>query len=94
MADAWAEFGGLHEAMAEAGKVTSGDIFGTREYLKNNYLYRMGAAVLGIYGNSKQEAMYPLYAVDERKQKLDGANSIRLALRTRANCRPSTRSGR
>ena len=39
--------------------MTSGDVFGTRQYLKNNYLYRMGAAVLGIYGNSKQEAMYP-----------------------------------
>ena len=46
------------------GKVTSGDLFGTREYLKNNYLYRMAAAVLGIYGNSKAEAMYPLYTVD------------------------------
>jgi hypothetical protein len=54
--------------------VTSGDIFGTREYLKNNYLYRMAAAVLGIYGNSKQEAMYPMYLVDEAKQKLDGAH--------------------
>jgi hypothetical protein len=34
----------------------------------------MGAAVLGIYGNSKQEAMYPVYYVDATKQKLDGAN--------------------
>jgi hypothetical protein len=61
--------------------VTSGDVFGTREYLKNNYLYRMTAAVLGIYGNSKQEAMYPAYYVDEAKQKLDGANrySLRFA---------------
>jgi hypothetical protein len=28
--------------------VTSGDVFGTREYLKNNYLYRMGAAARAI----------------------------------------------
>jgi hypothetical protein len=54
--------------------VTAGDVFGTRQYLKNNYLYRMIAAVLGIYGNSKQEAMYPAYYVDSTKQKLDGAN--------------------
>ena len=54
--------------------MTSGDLFGTREYLKNNYLYRMAGAVLGIYGNSKQEAMYPVYAVDADGQKLDGAN--------------------
>jgi len=73
VADAWADFGELEKQFA-AGKVTSGDVFGTREYLKNNYLYRMAAAVLGIYGNSKQEAMYPFYAVDEAKQKLTGAN--------------------
>src|SRR5437870_1954216 len=73
MGDAWAAFGGLEKEFA-AGKVTSGDVFGTREFLKNNYLYRMGAAVLGIYGNSKLEAMYPMYLVDAAKQKLDGAN--------------------
>ena len=72
VADAWADFGELEKQFA-AGKVTSGDVFGTREYLKNNYLYRMAAAVLGIYGNSKQEAMYPFYAEDEAKQKLTGA---------------------
>jgi hypothetical protein len=54
--------------------VTSGDVFGTREYLKNNYLYRMGAAVMGIYGNAKLEAMYPVYGVDFDGKKLDGAN--------------------
>ena len=73
MGDAWAAFTGLEKEFA-AGKVTSGDVFGTREFLKNNYLYRMGAAVLGIYGNSKLEAMYPMYLVDAAKQKLDGAN--------------------
>jgi hypothetical protein len=77
MADAWAAFTGLEKEFA-AGKVTSGDVFGTREYLKNNYLYRMAAAVLGIYGNSKQEAMYPAYYVDEARQKLDGANRYTL----------------
>jgi hypothetical protein len=29
-------------------------------------------AVNGIYGNSKQEAMYPIYAIDSDGQKLDG----------------------
>lgn len=77
MADAWVAFGGLEKQVA-AGKVTSGDIFGTREFLKNNYLYRMGAAVLGIYGNAKQEAMYPGYFVDEAKQPLNGANRYTL----------------
>ena len=63
MADAWADFNS-QLALFNQGKITSGDVFGTRAYLKNNYSYRMAAAVLGIYGNSKQEAMYPLYGVD------------------------------
>jgi hypothetical protein len=73
MADAWVDFENLRKQI-DAGEVTSGDLFGTRAYLKNNYLYRMAGAVLGIGGNSKQEAMYPVYAVDEAGQKLDGAN--------------------
>jgi hypothetical protein len=73
MADAWVDLENLKKKI-DAGEVTSGDLFGTREYLKNNYLYRMAAAVLGIYGNSKQEAMYPVYAIDAANQKLDGAN--------------------
>jgi hypothetical protein len=77
MAEAWAEFGGLEKEVA-SGKVSPGDVFGTREFLKNNYLYRMGAAVLGIYGNSKQEAMYPPYYVDGAKEKLTGANRYTL----------------
>jgi hypothetical protein len=78
MADAWVAFAGLKKQFEE-GKLNSGDVFGTRTYLKGNYLYRMGAAVLGIYGNSKQEALYPAYYVDAAKQKLDGTN--RYALR-------------
>jgi hypothetical protein len=77
IADAWVDFNGILKQFNE-GKVSSGDVFGTREYLKNNYLYRMAAAVLGIYGNSKQEAMYPLYGVDSGSQKLTGANKYTL----------------
>ena len=73
MSDAWADHAKLQKRI-DAKEVTSGDTFGTREFLKNNYLYRMTAAVLGIYGNSKQEAMYPIYSVDADGQKLDGAN--------------------
>lgn len=72
--------------------MTAGDVFGTA-YLKGNYLYRMAAAVLGIYGNSKQEAMYPVYYVDATKQKLDGANRYSLRFAT-GPCHLSTRSGR
>ncbi|ATU91203.1 DUF1254 domain-containing protein [Phyllobacterium zundukense] len=78
MADAWAELANLEKQKIDTGEVTSGDVFGTREYLKNNYLYRMAGAVLGIGGNSKQEAMYPVYAVDAEGKKLDGANQYAL----------------
>jgi hypothetical protein len=76
--DAWKEVEELQKTSIATGKVTSGDIFGTREYLKNNYLYRMTAAIMGIYGNSKLEAMYPIYTVDATGQKLDGANRYSL----------------
>ena len=74
MADAWAEYTTFKQQKMDTGQVASGDIFGTREFLKNNYQYRMAAAILGIYGNSKQEAMYPMYLVDAAGNKLDGAN--------------------
>jgi hypothetical protein len=77
MADAWAEFKDLFGRINK-GEVTSGDVFGTREYLKNNYLFRMAAAVLGIYGLSKEEATYLPYFVDGDGQKLDGVNHYTL----------------
>jgi len=78
MADAWAEFANFKANSFDTGKVTFGDCFGTRQYLKNNYLYRMAAGVIGLYGNSKQEAMYPYYGVDSDKQPLVGANRYTL----------------
>jgi hypothetical protein len=75
-ADAWADFAALLQQFDE-GTVTSGDVFGTRAFLKNNYLYRMGAAVLGIYGNSREEAIYPIYN-GTPKERLTGANKYAL----------------
>jgi hypothetical protein len=80
MSDAWRELEVFRKTSVATGKVTSGDLFGTREFLKNNYLYRFAAAVLGIFGNSKQEAMYPIYQVDDNGQKLD-ASKDRYTLR-------------
>jgi len=77
ISDAWSEFTEL-KARAETGEVGSGDVFGTREHLKNNYLYRMAGAVLGIWGNSAEEAIYPTYMIDADGQKLDGAHRYTL----------------
>ena len=71
-ADAWAAYDSIEHQMA-TGQRTSGDLFGTREYLNNNYLYRMTASVDGIYGNSRDEAIYPAYVIDSDGQPLDAS---------------------
>lgn len=78
MADGVTAYEELKKNKIDTGEITSGDLFGTREYLNNNYLYRMAAGKIGLYGNSKQEAMYPLYSVDDKGQKLDGSNKYTL----------------
>jgi hypothetical protein len=75
MADAWATFAEFKKTRIDTGEVTSGDLFGTREFLQGNSLYRMAAAVLGIYGNSREEAIYPAYFTEATGQKLDGAST-------------------
>lgn len=47
---------------------------------EKHYLYRMAAAVLEIYGNSKEEAPYPLQSFDATGETLD-ASKNRYALR-------------
>jgi hypothetical protein len=78
MADAWAELDSFKKDKIDTGQVTSGDLFGTAEELKGNYLYRMAGAVFGIFGNSKQEAMYPSFTTDSTGEPLTGANNYTL----------------
>lgn len=78
MADAWKAFAEYKATQLDTGKKTSADGFGTRAFLKNDYMARLVSAVLGIYGNSKDEAIYPVYFIDASRQKLDGANRYTL----------------
>ena len=71
--DGWKALDNLEKTDIASGKVTTADLFGTREVLKNNYLYRFAGAVLGIYGNSKDDAIYPLYREDADGQPLDAS---------------------
>ena len=71
MADAWKEHDALKARMYR-GEINSGDLFGTREFLKNDYLKRMLAASAGIYGNAREEALYPGLTHDSAGQPLDG----------------------
>jgi hypothetical protein len=75
MADAWQAFDQFNATEIASGKVTSGDLFGTREHLKDRWLYRMAGAKVGIFGNTKEEAMYPIYGSDATGAPLDGSKA-------------------
>jgi hypothetical protein len=78
MADAWGAFKQFKETELDTGKKSSADGFGTRAFLNGDYLARMSSAVLGIYGNSKDEALYPVYFVDADNKPLDGSGRYTL----------------
>lgn len=73
VADASKEFAEFKKTEIDTGKRPAAEAFGTRDYLKNDYLARMSGAVLGIYGNSKQEALYPAYFADATGAIPDGS---------------------
>ena len=52
----------------------SADLFGSRAFLKNNYLKRATGTQVGIGANSKDEALYPIYAKDSGGKLLDGTS--------------------
>jgi hypothetical protein len=50
-----------------------GSFFGDRDFYKNNWLMRAGAAKGGLYGNDAAEAAYPYTRTDEKGETLDGS---------------------
>jgi hypothetical protein len=50
-------------------------LFGTREFMKNDYLNRAVGAKMGIYGNSESEAYYFTWHGDAAGQPLNGATN-------------------
>ena len=48
-------------------------LFGSREYLKNDYLARATGTEMGIGANSRDEALYPILDKDSDGQTLDGS---------------------
>lgn len=73
IADADKEFAEFKKTKVDTQAISSADLFGTREFLKNNYLYRFAGAKMGIYGNSGDEANYEGYFVDAEHQPLDAS---------------------
>ena len=50
-------------------------LFGTREFLKNDYVARATGTQVGIGANSREEAIYPILDVDADGQPLDGGKN-------------------
>lgn len=67
---------GKQELEEGVSKTTdAGNLFGTRASLKNNYLNRAIAASMGLYGNTKEEAVYTGSMVDVDEKPLNGNNN-------------------
>ncbi|WP_417767544.1 DUF1254 domain-containing protein [Stappia sp.] len=74
---------GVQKAEAKkenVGKVVNGwqisqGLFGDRAMLKDDYLTRAAAALVGLYGNDSAEAFYPLTRQDGQNAELDGSKT-------------------
>ena len=71
--------GGLKEIQTEIEKTKSSvALFGTREYLNNEYMRRAVGANMGIYGNSVAEAFYNTWPLDTEGKPLNGKNQYEI----------------
>jgi hypothetical protein len=69
----------LQEMMAFLGTVkSSGELFGSREYLGHRYINRAVGAMAGILGNSAEEYLGIGYASDAGGQPFDGNHVYRI----------------
>lgn len=73
MADAWVDLDANLKKL-NSGELSAGDCYGTRAYLKNNYLNRATGIALGGNAQPKTEVIYPVLAVDANGKPLSGAN--------------------
>jgi hypothetical protein len=75
------------QARVDSGELTSGDLFGTRDFLGDEYMRRFAGARIGLYGNSREEAMYPIITTDAEGGLLD-ASQHRYVMRWEAGHEP------
>lgn len=73
ISDAKAEFAAFKKNQLETHKVRNSDLFGSRDRLNNNYLYRYAGARTGLFGNSADEAVHMTYSVDSEGKPANGA---------------------
>ncbi|AHC35672.1 cell envelope protein [Pseudomonas fluorescens] len=73
ISDARAEFAAFKKDKLDTHQVASADLFGSRDRLKNNYLYRYAGANIGIFRNSADEAASLSYLIDSEGKPANGA---------------------
>lgn len=73
IADGRAEFTAFKKGKLDTQQVPRGELYGSRDRLQNNYLYRYAGAEMGIFGNSSDEAAYLTYLVDSEGKPANGA---------------------
>ncbi|MCK3864128.1 MULTISPECIES: DUF1254 domain-containing protein [Pseudomonas] len=73
IADGRAEFAAFKKDKLDTHQVAQADLFGSRDRLQNNYLYRYAGAELGIFGHSSDEAAHLTYDVDSEGKPANGA---------------------
>lgn len=71
IADEKAEFSDFKKTKVDTHKISSGDLFGTRQYVKNNYLCLYAGTNMGVFGNAADEAAYLGYFVDNQGRPVD-----------------------
>ncbi|MGC6369782.1 DUF1254 domain-containing protein [Pseudomonas sp. K2I15] len=73
IADGKAEFAAFKKDKIDTQQVSGADLFGNRDHLQNNYLYRYAGASTHMFGNSSDEAAYMRYSIDSEGKPANGA---------------------
>ena len=93
IADAGQDLAALVKRIS-AGEIASFDLFGTREFLKNNYLYRFVGAKLGLYGNSVRRPSTSPIILTRSSASRRWKSQLHAALSQKGSCRQPSLSGR
>ncbi|WLH76739.1 MULTISPECIES: DUF1254 domain-containing protein [unclassified Pseudomonas] len=73
ISDARAEFAAFKKDKLDTNQVTRADLYGSRDRLKNNYLYRYAGADQGLFGSSSDEIAHLKYVLDSDGKPANGA---------------------
>lgn len=73
IADGRAEYAAFKKDKIDTQQVNRADFYGSRDRLKNNYLYRYAGAEIGLFGTSADEATFLRIATDSEGKPANGA---------------------